>query len=77
MCRAGCTEVYADSEAFSPSRQAAPRSRSYYPGYAYREPFTYDYKKNFSGLEYLDWNAGWQPYVNGELRDTRKSTHRS
>lgn len=34
----------------------------YYPGYAYREPFTYDYKKRFSGLEYLAWNQGWQPY---------------
>lgn len=37
--------------------------RYYYPGYAYREPFTYDYKKNFTGLEYLDWNNGWHPYV--------------
>ena len=35
----------------------------YYPGYAYREPFTYDYKKRFVGLEYLDWNEGWEPYV--------------
>jgi hypothetical protein len=22
----------------------------------------YDYKKNFTGLEYLDWEAGWKPY---------------
>ena len=51
------------SEAFSPSRQAAPQSRSDDPGYAYREPFTYDYKKNFSGLEYLDWSAGWKNYT--------------
>ncbi|MBM4260890.1 MAG: arginine-tRNA-protein transferase [Deltaproteobacteria bacterium] len=36
--------------------------RYYYPGYAYREPFTYDYKKNFSGLEHLDWERGWLPY---------------
>ena len=36
--------------------------RYYYPGYAYREPFTYDYKKRFSGLEYLDWSKGWKPY---------------
>jgi len=36
--------------------------RYYYPGYAYREPFTYDYKKRFTGLEYLDWNGGWKPY---------------
>lgn len=34
----------------------------YYPGYAYREPFAYDYKKRFAGLEYLDWAAGWKPY---------------
>ena len=37
--------------------------RYYYPGYAYREPFTYDYKKRFMGLEYLDWETGWNPYV--------------
>jgi arginine-tRNA-protein transferase len=37
--------------------------RYYYPGYAYREPFSYDYKKRFIGLEYLDWNKGWKPYV--------------
>ncbi len=35
----------------------------YYPGYAYREPSAYDYKKRFSALEYLDWTAGWKPYV--------------
>jgi arginyl-tRNA--protein-N-Asp/Glu arginylyltransferase len=40
--------------------------RYYYPGYAYREPFSYDYKKRFAGLEYLDWVAGWQPYVDGK-----------
>jgi arginine-tRNA-protein transferase len=37
--------------------------RYYYPGYAYREPFTYDYKKRFAGLEALDWATGWKPYV--------------
>jgi arginine-tRNA-protein transferase len=46
--------------------------RYYYPGYAYREPFTYDYKKRFAGLEYLDWDSGWKAYPgrhdNGELR---------
>jgi len=36
--------------------------RYYYPGYAYREPFSYDYKKRFLGLEYLDWTQGWRPY---------------
>jgi len=37
--------------------------RYYYPGYAYREPFSYDYKKNFAGLEFFDWDAGWKVYV--------------
>lgn len=37
--------------------------RYYYPGYAYREPFAYDYKKRLRGLQYLDWEIGWQPYV--------------
>jgi leucyl-tRNA---protein transferase len=36
--------------------------RYYYPGYAYREPSVYEYKKNFAGLEYLDWEIGWKPY---------------
>ena len=36
--------------------------RYYYPGYAYHEPFVYDYKKRFVGLEYLDWQTGWQAY---------------
>jgi len=31
--------------------------RYYYPGYAYQEPFIYDYKKRFIGLEYLDWKS--------------------
>jgi|SRR5215813_4308922 len=33
--------------------------RYYYPGYAYFEPSVYDYKKNFNGLEYFDWQKGW------------------
>jgi len=37
--------------------------RYYYPGYAYREPFAYDYKKRFAGLEYLEWDSGWKPFV--------------
>jgi arginyl-tRNA--protein-N-Asp/Glu arginylyltransferase len=37
--------------------------RYYYPGYAYHEPYAYDYKKRFRGLEYLDWELGWKPYV--------------
>ena len=39
------------------------RCHYYYPGYAYHEPFTYDYKKRFRGLECLDWSSGWRPYV--------------
>ncbi|HNM06329.1 MAG TPA: hypothetical protein PKK05_25645, partial [Leptospiraceae bacterium] len=35
----------------------------YYPGYAYVETSFYDYKKNFNGLEYLDWNKGWKPFI--------------
>jgi len=42
--------------------------RYYYPGYAYREPFAYDYKKRFAGLEYLDWVAGWKPYSREQER---------
>ena len=44
--------------------------RYYYPGYAYQEPYNYDYKKRFRGLEYLDWDAGWKPYANG-AKDSR------
>lgn len=32
----------------------------YYPGYAYREPSHYDYKKEFRGSEYFDWEQ-WTP----------------
>jgi arginyl-tRNA--protein-N-Asp/Glu arginylyltransferase len=32
-----------------------------YHGYAYHEDSFYDYKKNFSGLEYFDWNGSWRP----------------
>src|SRR5918999_2692737 len=46
--------------------------RYYYPGYAYREPFNYDYKKRFAGLEYLEWESGWWPYAS--LQDPGGST---
>lgn len=36
--------------------------RYYHPGYAYRGPSFYDYKKNFSGLEAYDWQTGWRAY---------------
>ena len=35
--------------------------RYYYPGYAFREPSHYDYKKQFSGLESYDWAGSWIP----------------
>ena len=35
----------------------------YYPGYAHREPSYYDYKKNFRGLEYYNWNQSWLPFI--------------
>jgi arginine-tRNA-protein transferase len=38
----------------------------YYPGYVYREPSVYDYKKNFAGSEYFDWIEGWKPYTRKE-----------
>ena len=37
-------------------------ARYYYPGYAYREKSFYDYKKNFAGLEVLEWGKGWKVY---------------
>lgn len=37
--------------------------RHYYPGYASREPSTYDYKKKFAGLEEYDWRGRWAPLV--------------
>ena len=37
----------------------------YYPGYAYKEPSHYDYKKAFRGLEYFDWQHHWLPLTKG------------
>ncbi len=35
----------------------------YYPGYAYREPSFYDYKKKFIGLESFYWESySWLPF---------------
>jgi leucyl-tRNA---protein transferase len=37
----------------------------HYPGYAYRESSSMDYKKNFKGVEYFDWwNEWWLPLLN-------------
>jgi arginine-tRNA-protein transferase len=33
----------------------------YYPGYAFREPSFYDYKKTLRGLEVFDWQDHWSP----------------
>lgn len=33
----------------------------YYPGYAYKEPSHYDYKKKFTALEYYQWETAWAP----------------
>jgi leucyl-tRNA---protein transferase len=36
----------------------------HYPGYAYRESSSMDYKKNFKGVEYFDWwNEWWLPLL--------------
>jgi arginine-tRNA-protein transferase len=32
-----------------------------YHGYTYREDSNYEYKKNFTGLEYFDWRGEWKP----------------
>ncbi|MFM8359895.1 MAG: arginine-tRNA-protein transferase [Verrucomicrobiota bacterium] len=36
-------------------------ARFYYPGYAFHEPSFMDYKKQFAGSEWYDWERGWQP----------------
>jgi len=43
----------------------------YYPGYAYKEPSHYDYKKRFSATEYFNWNDKWLDLRNlsNESRD--------
>ncbi len=36
----------------------------HYPGYAYQEPSSMDYKKRFKGVEYYDWwNEWWLPLI--------------
>ncbi len=52
--------IFTILEAIRYSREL--KCRYYYPGYAYQESSLYDYKKNFSGLEYLDWGMGWKQY---------------
>jgi len=43
--------------------------RYVYPGYAYIEDSFYDYKKNFTGLEYYDWKEKWSPLANVKPED--------
>lgn len=52
--------IFTMLEAIAYSKQL--HCRYYYPGYAYREPSVYDYKKNFAGLEAFDWQGNWQPF---------------
>ena len=35
--------------------------RYYYPGYAYHDPSPMDYKKQFAGSEWFDWQGRWLP----------------
>jgi leucyl-tRNA---protein transferase len=50
--------VFTMLEAIRRSRELG--YRYYYPGYAYREPSFYDYKKNFAGSEFFDWKGEWK-----------------
>ncbi|MCS6820885.1 MAG: arginine-tRNA-protein transferase [Microscillaceae bacterium] len=43
---------------------AQQHQKSYlYLGYCYDVPSFYDYKKQFAGLEYYDWNDNWLPFT--------------
>ena len=55
--------VFTMLEAIGYSRELG--CKYYYPGYTYREPSVYDYKKNFAGSEYYDWKEGWKPFTRG------------
>ncbi len=50
--------IFTMLEAIRHSRRSG--RRYYYPGYACREPYLYDYKKNFAGLESFDWRGAWR-----------------
>lgn len=34
--------------------------RYYYPGYAFHQPSGLDYKKQFPGTQWFDWNGNWR-----------------
>jgi len=59
--------VFTILEAIRYSREIG--CKYYYPGYAYREPSVYDYKKNFAGSEYYDWGKGWRPFTRRETNE--------
>jgi len=40
--------------------------RYYYPGYAFHEPSLLDYKKQFVGTEWFDWQGTWLPLAGRE-----------
>jgi arginine-tRNA-protein transferase len=43
-------------------RHAVERGCSHYhPGYAFHEPSEMDYKKQFAGSEWFDWQGNWRP----------------
>ncbi len=43
-------------------RHAGERGCSHYhPGYAFHEPSEMDYKKQFAGSEWFDWQGNWRP----------------
>ena len=39
--------------------------RFFYPGYIYDKRSRMDYKRNFYGMEYYDWNGVWTPFERG------------
>ena len=39
----------------------------YYPGYAFHEPSLLDYKKQFAGTEWFDWQGAWHPLGTGQV----------
>jgi arginine-tRNA-protein transferase len=57
--------VFTMIEAIRYSRELG--CKYYYPGYVTREPSVYDYKKNFAGSEYYDWEEGWKSFTRGDI----------
>ena len=54
-------------------RHAADRGCSHYhPGYAFHEPSEMDYKKQFAGSEWFDWQGNWRPLPRRVAGPTRR-----